>query len=348
MALTRISESRSENQLSQRRCEAPRSTISRSTWSDRPPLRTIVNNYVTPTPETPQNNGISNDTMSKTLIGTLLGAAIGAALVYVSSKPGTETASCGTGEPIRQRIYQETEPPSRRPRYTDDLDNYHTPRQSPHDVLLTSPSTHYFSPHVRAIEGPRSPGSRSITGVERPQIDLARYQYPEVSSPHTTVVHSSRTKRFSAHDSPSHPPTPRSTASSTDRTVTQANYYAASPSHGSSRLPTDARYDDDSRSRTGRSNHSSRRDVPVYAVGSVVEEVESSDAACSVTPNDSISQAGSRRSKRSHKSRQSSRYGDRHDRRGDERSAASLPGRDLGDERVMPGKRSVVSQFFGR
>ncbi|MCJ1471373.1 hypothetical protein MMC13_000012 [Lambiella insularis] len=339
MALTRITENKQVNKWQD---ESARSVVSQSPAIESSPLRTIVNNITRSTLVMPQNHTSNNDTVPQTLIGTLIGAAAGAAIAYAMSKAEPESTSRQSQEPAREIVYQTVEAPLSSFRPDTSPRTYYSPSQVSY---RQSPRSQHFSSYQRAIEAPPSPGSR--VSIARSQSDLACPSY----------------------HAPPRPVSLRSVTSTEARTVVQADYPPAASVHGSRKtsvvsLKEDgpapsghksrktsvvSQHEDDRRSTVSKTRHSSYQDFPPSPAGPIVEEIEDVDfdAACSVAPSDSISQAGSKRSRHRHKSRHDGRSRSEREREG-KRSVVSMPTRDVAEERQALGMRSVVSQFLGR
>ena len=346
MALTRMSEHPIENRTMVRSEGYPWSTVSQSLSTQRPPLRTIVNNVSTPIRVVQQEQIPNNDSVSKTLIGTLIGAAAGAVIAYAISKTEPDASfrpSLGGG---REVVYQAIDaPPSasgaeRSPRSfypSGPLSN------APSDHSQQSHRSRSYQPHT--IEAPHSPSS--IGTVDKSSREVVQYLSPPPQSPHSSFGRSQ-----SGYLGPDRIPLPRSPsarsiASSGARTVTQADFPPASPGHRSRTASVASHHEDGTRPSSRSSRHNSYHGTPKSPSGPIVEEVEDGDLDGSVTPSDSISQAGSNRSRRRHKSHHGGRSRSQQ-REGGKRSVVSLPTREVGEERRALGRRSVVSQILGR
>lgn len=317
MALTRITD---DKQVTKWKDESMRSVVSQSPSIERSPLKTIVNNITRSKLVMPQNHTSSNDTVPETLISTLIGAAAGAAIAYVMSKAEPESKPHHLQEPTREIVYRTIEAAPSNFRPDASPRNYYPASQV---GSYHSPQRQHFHSHQRAIEGPRSPRSR--VSVARSQSDLACPSY----------------------HAPPRPVSVRSVTSWEARTVVQADCPPAPSVHVSRKTSVVSHHDDDRRSIVSKSRHSSYHACAPAPEGPIVEEIEDVDVACSVAPSDSISQAGSKKSRHRHKSRHDARS--KHERGGGEkRSVISMPDRELSEDRQALGKRSVVSQFLGR
>ncbi|MCJ1402215.1 hypothetical protein MMC11_005435 [Xylographa trunciseda] len=322
-----------------------RSAGNQSFPAQRSPLRTIVNNFTTPTPVIQHAQIPKNDSVSKTLIGTLIGAAAGAAIAYAMSKAEPDTGFRPSLEREQGVVYQAIDAPSsaygadRSPR------SYYPSSPSSHAPSYHSQQSYRSSSHQRAIEAPRS--SSSLSDVNKSSKEVIQYLSPPPLSPHASFARSQ-----SGYLSPDQIPLPRSpsvrsVASSAARTITQADFPPASPRPKSRKTSVVSHHEDHNRSSSRISRHSSYHAAHKSPSGPMVEEVEYVDMDSSVAPSDSISQAGSNKSRHRHKGRYSGRS--RSQRREDgKRSVVSLPARDVGEERKGLGRRSVVSQMLGR
>ncbi|MCJ1382063.1 hypothetical protein MMC17_005175 [Xylographa soralifera] len=350
MALTRISESPSENRMMVRsqeyaRSAASQSAVSQSLSTERSPLRTIVNNLTTPIRVIQQEQIPNNDSVSKTLIGTLIGAAAGAAIAYAISKTEPDVNSRQSVERDREVVYHAIDAPSSAYRVERSPRSYYPSSPPSNAPTYHSQQSHRSSSYQRAIEPHHSPSSPGT--VNKSSREVVQYLSPPSQHPHSSFARSQ-----SDYLSPDRIPLPRSPSvrsvvSSGARTVTQADFPPASPGHRSGKISVASHHEDSIRPSPRSSRHSSYQGAPASPSGPIVEEVEDIDLDGSVSPSDSISQAGSNKSRHRHKSRHSGRSRSQR-RESGKRSVVSLPAREVGEERRGLGRRSVVSQILGR
>ena len=345
MALTRISEHPTENRIMVRSEGYPRSTVSQSLSTQHSPLRTIVNNLSTSVHVVQQEQSPNNDSVSKTLIGTLIGAAAGAVIAFAISKTEPDASSRPCLERDRDVVYQAIDAPSSAYRAERSPRSYYPSSPSSNAPSNHSQQSHRSSSYQRAIEAPNTP-SLPGTAVKSSR-EVVQYLSPPSQSPHSSFARSQ-----SGYLSPDRIPLPRSpsvqsVASSGARTITQADFPPVSPGHRSRKTSVASHHENSSRPPSRGSRHSSYHGTLTSPSGPIVEEVEDVDVEGSVTPSDSISQAGSNKSRHRHKSRHSGRDPSQR-RQGGKRSVVSLPAREVDEERRALGRRSVVSQIFGR
>ncbi|MCJ1287829.1 hypothetical protein MMC26_007181 [Xylographa opegraphella] len=345
MALTRISEHPTENRMMARSEGYPRSTVSQSLSTPRSPLRTIVNNLSAPVRVVQQEQVPNNDSVSKTLIGTLIGAAAGAVIAYAISKTEPEPASRAPLERESEVVYRAIDAPSSAYRAERSPRSYYPSSPPSNAPSYRSQQSHPPAPYQRTVEAAHS--SSSLGTAVKSSREIVQYLSPPSQSPRSTFARSQ-----SDYLSPNRIPLPRSpsvqsVASSGARTITQADFPPASPGHRSRKTSVASHHEDGRRPSTRGSRHSSYHETPTPPSGPIVKEIESIDLDGSVTPSDSISQAGSTKSRRRHKSRHSGRSRSQQ-REGGKRSVVSLPARDIGEERKGLGRRSVITQILGR
>ncbi|MCJ1387972.1 hypothetical protein MMC18_000815 [Xylographa bjoerkii] len=345
MALTRISEHPLEDRMIIHSGGYTRSAVGQNSSMPRSPLRTIVNNFITPTRIAQQETIPSNDSVSKTLIGTLLGAAAGAAIAYAMSKAEPDASPRPSLERERQFVNQAIEGPSLAYRAERPPQSYYRSSASSHAPTYHSQQSRRSSSYPRAIEALCSPSSHDTVNNSSREVVQCRSEPPQ--SPHTSFAPSQ-----SSYLSPDRIPLPRSpsvrsVASSGARTITQADFPPASPGHRSRTTSIASHHEDGIRPSSRSSRHSSYHVAPTSPSGPIVEEVEDVDVDSSLAPSDSISQAGSNKSRHRQRSRASGRSRSQW-REAGKRSVVSLPAREVGEDRRALGRRSVVSQILGR
>ncbi|MCJ1436443.1 hypothetical protein MMC27_005822 [Xylographa pallens] len=305
----------------------------------------MVNSLSTPIRVVQQEQSPNNDSVSKTLIGTLIGAAAGAVIAYAMSKTEPDASSPPSLERDTEVVYQAIDAPSSAYRAERFPRSYYPSSPPSNAPSYHSQQRHRSSSYQHTIEAPDSPSSPG-TAVKSSR-EVVQYLSPPLQSPHSSFARSQ-----SGYLSPDRIPLPRSpsvqsAASSGVRTITQADFPPVSPGHRSRKTSVASHHEYGMRPSSRGSRHSSYHGTPASPSGPIVEEVEVVDIEGSVTPSDSISQAGSNKSRHRHKSRHSGR--DHSQRReGGKRSVVSLPAREVGEERRALGRRSVVSQIFGR
>ncbi|KAI4245763.1 MAG: hypothetical protein L6R40_002291 [Gallowayella cf. fulva] len=312
--------------------EVAKSTVSQSPQPTSSSPRVVVTNITKPTimiSDPSSQAAARSDVGSKALIGTLLGAAAGAAVAYAMSK-GDEGNANGLGNITYQAVEaaksylapSDTEPQRSHPHSTF---SGHSQRQPPvteyprSQLSIAAPSDRSSS-HSPAkqltITAPPPPAQAStLIDTFVPSSEVPRYRRHSLSRSRTDgavpSIHSSRGSSSRSRLSRAH------SSSSSTKTVTQADLPTSSSRHSSSTVHTELRHP---------------RDVPLPAskATSTASKVEDDlrrmvldrdhihhdeDAVTvleSVAPSDSVSQAGS---KRSRASRQGSRHGS--SRRGD-------------------------------
>lgn len=275
----------------------------------------------------------SEDTASKTLIGSLMGAAAGAAIAYAISTSVQETSPGLSLQPALAGLYRAISAPptpSQSPRSVVSTHSYHPQSPSYH----AAPSSYHTSYQPRAIEAPGS-----VTGSRSPPI-VANSKCPTEVSRHSSQLHRPSLAR-STHTAPvvvqppSRPSLARSSASSSPKTVVQADYPPAASGHKAPKS-TASRQKDDYRSTISRSRHGSYIGSPKEREekGPVVEEVD--DDAGTVAPSDSVSQVGG---KRRHKHRRHRGEGENGEKG---KSVVSLPVRGERERERSGSRRTVV------
>ena len=327
--------------------EVAKSTVSNSPTVERSLVRTIVNNITTTTLAAPQpvvEHKSNDDTTSKTLIGTLIGAAAGAAIAYAMSKADQESTPQPHLQPTQATYNRAIVASAAEHRSATSPRSHCSANPSLHAHSVVSPRSHHSSSPRQAIEAPGPAGSSS-TIVDTFIAEGSRLLNQEILSPRPSLARSSYTSPEVSHRG-ARPTPPRSSTSSAARTVIQGDYPPLDPAPRSRKSSTTSHQKGDHRSTVSRSRHSSYSAAPEPSPGPIVEEVDGDDEGVgTVVPSDSISQAGSRKSKHKHKRR----YSDRRETREDgKRSVVSLPVRELRGERENLGKRSVITQILGR
>ena len=326
--------------------EVVKSTVSNSPTVERSIVRTIVNNITTTTLATPQpivEHKPSDNTTSKTLIGTLIGAAAGAAIAYAMSKADQESTPQPLPQSTQAASYRAIEASSPGLRSATSPRSHYSASPSLHAPSVISPRSYHSSSIRRAIEAPGPAGSYS-TMVDTIFAEGSRLLNQQAQSPRPSLARSNYTSPEMSHRE-ARPTAPRSSTYSAARTVIQADYPPLDPAPRSRQPSTTSQQKWDHRSTVSRSRHSSYSAAPEPPPGPIVEEVDDDDAVGTVVPSDSISQAGSRKSKHRHRRRHSDRRETREDGK---RSVVSLPVRELRGERENLGKRSVITQILGR
>lgn len=310
------------------RKDVAKSTAGRDLQTTTGPAKVTVNNITTPTtvithpsPETKARNEIS----SKTILGTLLGAAAGAAVAYAMTKAEEENHP-QAAEPkiISYRTIQAPRAPVtppvvefRRP-YVESVVS-HTPRtvvqqieypEPPASVISRSAKHHRPASSVRTL-GPQliaapPPPRSTLIDTFIPPSELPRYPRPAslVRSHTDGQIRSSASHApsgISRKSKPSPAPPSPSGASSAAHTITPADFIHAAPAPAS--VVTEVRIARDITLPDSRAASTLLLADAAHGNGSVVVD------GGSVAPSDSISQAGSK------KSRVSSYGGSRHSRR---------------------------------
>ncbi|KAI9881214.1 MAG: hypothetical protein M1830_007192 [Pleopsidium flavum] len=311
----------------------------------------VVNNRITPTvlvsspPAEPAQT--TSDVSAKAIIGTLLGAAAGAAVAYAMTKG--ESASQGQSQaqsqPIVQTIYRaiegvQVERPyqasveSRAPTTVPQESEYGDDRQTPRSTT---------SYHSKRPDAPRS-----STSSTRPRSALRAIEAPP---PQPAQAPSSRSTLINTFIPPSEVPRLplQRPGPVTAKSETHISTHSAAKSHYSSSVkpPTVIR---------AASTYSVAKDIPLpqssrasnvsaaahdgpEVARSLVGSILGLDLGCeSVAPSDSVSQAGSKRSRHSKTSRTGSRHSSRppmHSRHNSSRSSGSKVET---DEVVRPGE----------
>ncbi|KAL8738223.1 MAG: hypothetical protein Q9181_000949 [Wetmoreana brouardii] len=330
--------------------EVAKSTVSQAPQLHRSKPRVLVTNISKPTimvsnPSTQTNSG--GDVSSKSLIGTLLGAAAGAAVAYAMTK-GEENSNQTLGNIAYQAVEaarshvapsatgsQQSYPQSTVSRVSQrEHQGLEYPR-SQHSIaghsvqsqLATLP--HASMNRLTITAPPPAPQASTLIETFVPPSEVPRYRRQSILRSQTDgVLVSSRSSRASSHVSSRSKP---SRASSAAKTVTQAQSIPSAPSS----VVTEVKQPRDvplpaSRTTSVASRHGSDLRRLVIDPG---QHDDNSTVLDSVAPSDSISQAGSKKSRGSKRSsRHSSRAGSQ---RGDEE------GSQVSEKTVKAGKSQV-------
>lgn len=299
------------------------------------PAKVTVNNIMTPTMVVTQSSPESKprkEMSSKAVIGTLLGAAAGAAVAYAMAKAEEESPPKSAEPRIISYRTIEAKPPvaqsvleSRQP-YVESIVS-HIPRtviqqieypEPPASVVSHSAKSHHIAHPVRTlgfkpIAAPPPPRSTLIDTFIPPS-EVPRYPRPaSLMRSHTDgQIRSSAShapSSISRHSKPPPAPPSSSGASSAAHTITPADFIAAA---APASVVTEVRIARDLPLPDSRAA-STLLLADAHGNGSVVGEG-------SVAPSDSISQAGSK------KSRGSSSGGTRHSRRSRRNSSSGHGG----------------------
>lgn len=296
-------------------------TVGRDLQTTTGPAKVTVNNITTPTtvithssPETKPSNEIS----SKTILGTLLGAAAGAAVAYAMIK-AEEESHPQAAEPriISYRTIKEPRAPVapsvvevRRP-YVESVVS-HTPRTVVQQIEYPEPPASVISrsaKYDRPANSVRTIGPQLIAAAPPPRSTLIDTfippsEVPRYPRPASLVrSHTDGQIRSSASHAPSglsRKSKPSPAPSSAAYTITPADFIPAAPAPAS--VVTEVRIARDIPLPDSRVASTLLLADAAHGHGSVV-------GGGSVAPSDSISQAGSK------KSRVSSHGGSRHSRR---------------------------------
>ena len=300
--------------------DVAKSTAGHRAEGARSTARITVNNVSRPTVVVSHSQSAlksSGDMSTKALIGTILGAAAGAAVAYAMTKGEAESSyASGSTSLVYPAIQAATLPPARsvvisRHSYPPP-DGSHASRtviqeidyppfaDSRADRSTQSPRVASIRSSPRAVEAPPLAISRStlIDTFIAPS-EVPRYPPPLITRSNTDgMIRSSPSSKASATSH--HPHSKASRASSAAKTITQADLMPSIRSSHSSKL-TELRIARDlplppsCRTSAIPSRSQSPRDL-------VLGEEEVGSVACSVAPSDSISQAGSKKSKGSKRS----------------------------------------------
>jgi hypothetical protein len=289
----------------------------------------------------------SSDMTSKTLLGALAGATVGALVAYAVMKEDQPS-------PTSQSVHSpqsEFRPSLERSAVTGliEMINYlPQPQSRAGSTISQAQHPSYYPLAIEApppVSTPRSHNVWAETVVT--QSDVSRHTEQKAYSSRPTIVQSYHSMPVLATQSV-RPTTARSSTSSSPRTVIQADYPPVvsppAPSTHKSHRSSASVYDREERkSSSGRSHHSSHRTEPVTVInqasGPIIEDIdeEEDDHATTVAPSDSISQAGTRKSRHKHRRRRSA-----------EKTVVSLPvrGSEREGDRDRRGIRSVVTNLI--
>ncbi|KAL8724759.1 MAG: hypothetical protein Q9166_007773 [cf. Caloplaca sp. 2 TL-2023] len=339
--------------------EVAKSTVSQTPQSTRVSPRVTVTNITKPTimvsDQTIQAK-VGSDTSSKALIGTLLGAAAGAAVAYAMTK-GDEGSNKSLGnityqvvEAAKSQLAPSAIGPQRS--YPQSTFSDLSQRQPPvtgylgsrvsiasHTACSDLPSSsHNPRKQLTIAAPPPAPQASTLIDTFVPPSEVPRYQRHSISRSMTDgALPSSKSSRTSSHISSRSRP---SRAPSSTKIMTQAD---AIPTRHSS-IVTEIRHPRDvplpaseATSVTSRLEHDLRRTVLDHKrngdSGTVVE---------SIAPSDSVSQAGSRKSK---KSRRDNRYGSGAGKQKGDQEGSQVSEKTVKNEKSKVGSRrpSVTS-----
>lgn len=302
------------------------STAGRDLQTTTGPAKITVNNITTPTmminqspPETKPRNEIS----SKAIIGTLLGAAAGAAVAYAMTRAEEESPP-KVAEPriISYRTIEAPKPPvaqsvveSRQP-YVESVLSYiprtvvqqiEYPKPPASVVRSRSAKSHHTANSARTLDpqpiaAPPPPRSTLINTFIPPS-EVPRYPRPAplVRSHTDGQIRSSASHALSSSSGTSRHSKAPPSSSSAAHTITPADFIPAAPAS----VVTEVRI---------------ARDLPLpdsrAASTLLLADPPNSNASNggggSVAPSDSISQAGSKKSRHSRRSRRNSSSGHGH------------------------------------
>lgn len=283
--------------------DVAKSTASNSSPAKSPSSRVVINNFTVPAMVVSQpipESKPKSDVSTKALIGTLLGAAAGAAVAYAMTKAEDESHKTAASRTI---TYQAVEAPNRRPASSATIHPESHVQSIQHSMQY---------PRIQQIEYPHPPSSSAACGdilghapliEDRPtsQIaaapinlgtlidtfippsEVARYPPRSFARSHTDGI--IQPLRSQVPSVISRPPQP-SRASSAAQTITPANFPPSS-------VVTEVRLARDMPLPTSRAP-SVDRDMSHGCSQSVLG---------SVLPSDSVSQAGSRKSQGSRRSK---------------------------------------------
>lgn len=289
------------------RKDVAKSIASNSPVAKSPFSQVVINNLTTPTMMISQSKPDpepKSDMNTRTLIGTLLGAAAGAAVAYAMTKAEDESQrstapraeyqiietpllqpispSLGLPEIYGRSMGHPKQPISKRQiEYT-----YQSPQSAAHSTNLS----HTYS-DSRTAATPVQMGTLIETFV--PPSEIARYPPPSIARSHTeSNVYPPHSQASSVVSRPVH----SSRASSAAQTVTRANF---PPSPRS--VVTEVRLARELPLPDSRSASIARENSLTY----------SQSVLSSVAPSDSVSQAGSKKSNGSRRSKHHSSTSDR-------------------------------------
>ena len=285
--------------------------VARSTASNSPAAKSdlsqvIINNLTTPTMIISQptpNPKPKSDMNARTLVGTLFGAAAGSAVAYAMTKAEDEsqrtvvsrTKPQATETPIIQPTFSALGHPGTNARPTGHSMQHPIVQQIEYPHHSGTNLSHALSrkegPTSQMSATPVHPGTLIETFI--PPSEVARYPPRSLARSLTdSIIQPPRSPAISTISRPA----PPSRASSAAKTVTPAHHPATPPS-----VVTEVRLARDMPLPTSRPASVVRDGIHAY----------SQSLLDSVAPSDSISQAGS---KKSHGSRRSKRHSSTSDR----------------------------------
>lgn len=285
--------------------DVAKSTAGNSVRSQTAPSRAVVNNVTTPTmtiTHSTTQNKPKSEISARALVGTLLGAAAGAAVAYAMTKNEEESANATVSKTVTYQTIEAPNPPvalstaGSRSLYPQSSasDSPPTALQQieypsyPNSVAGRSAKPHStviseLAPISRNVAAPFNLGTLIDTFI--PPSEISRHQPRSITRSHTdSIVHLAGSH---APSSVCQPPK-LSRASSAAITVTPANHQQAPRS-----VVTEVK---------------EARDLPLPSsrATSLLGEEQKMDTMSvlgSVAPSDSVSQAGSKRSKSSRRSK---------------------------------------------
>ena len=376
--------------------DVAKSTVSdnRSTVS-RTALRPIVNissPTVVVSHPAPERK-VGGDVNSKQVVGTLLGAAAGAALAYIMTTGEAQSEQAQQQQPqqtttsvdMLKTVFRAIEaspfnksptstasaqPNQPRPASTFSAQQYQAPYASSHAPSTLSPRNQHAPSQLLAIEAPHSLTARStLIDTFIPPTEIPRYTYHQVQQSQSTRPHIARSNTdirpgpAGSTVSASRRSLARSHTSSAAKTITQADFppkntHSHSHSHSkAASLKPDSAVAGSRHGGSHVSKHSVAKSHHTVVAADIPLPPTATPSLCSVAPEDSISQAGSSRSRKSHHRSKREGGGSKHQGsrrtssrlgKGEERTVVSLPIREKeGGKEREGGLRSVVSQVLG-
>ena len=316
--------------------EVAKSTVSEVSQMNSPKSRVAVTNVMTPTimVANPTTQAKSGEDTSKTFIGTLLGAAAGAAAAYAMTK-GDENSNKTAGSIAYQVVeaaksHLAPSAPVPQPSYSPSIVSHVSQREAqaleyPRSrfsagqsaVSYQAPSS-YKPTNRLTITAPPPPQASTLIETFVPPSEVPRYRRHSITRSQTDgALPSSKHSVAPSHSSVRSKP---SRAYSATKTVTQADLIPSSRSS----VVTKIRDPRDVPLPTSKATSvASRRESDLRRmVLDPQKDEETGTVLDSVAPSDSISQAGS---KKSRGSKRSSRHGSHagSQRGDDQRSQAS-------------------------
>ena len=305
--------------------EVARSTVGSDVKSDKSAARIIINN-ITTTPATtvsysqPEPNP-GSEMSAKALVGTLLGAAAGAAVAYAMTKGEEESQNVSASKQVLYQAIEAARPALARsvtdPGRSCAPSNFsHNSRIEPRELEYPRPTishtSHGVQSHVSSSNqrpGPLAIGSplkvSTLIDTFVPPSEVQRFRPQSLVRSRTDGVAHVSSGNIVSDEPPRHSDS-RSRVSSA-RTITQANFRQRQPPSVVTEIRT-ARGVPLPESKAS-STTSSRAPSLRRLVLEGGHDDDTRNVLESVAPSDSISQAGSKRSKGS---RRSSRHSSRH------------------------------------